>query len=76
MTRETIFYPAAVQRVVEETKMEVDQEVDQEVGEEVNEEVNGEIAGEAAEDNAVYVMRPERWLTVDYTKLAGPLGGD
>jgi hypothetical protein len=38
--------------------------------------VKGEIAGEAAEDNAVYVMRPERWLTVDYTKLTGPLGGD
>jgi nitroimidazol reductase NimA-like FMN-containing flavoprotein (pyridoxamine 5'-phosphate oxidase superfamily) len=29
---------------------------------------------ESADDSYVYVMQPERWLTVDYAKLRGPLG--
>ncbi len=29
------------------------------------------VEGGSAEESLVYVMRPERWLTVDYGKLAG-----
>ena len=33
------------------------------------------VDSESGDESFVYVMQPERWLTVDYAKLRGPLAG-